>query len=109
MLIQPTFKTISKFSSRTGADNLPVADQCVDFVVVRTKTPQLNLFAIDDFSCVAVTPFNRNVRVCIGIYQHVEGAVAVKHGEECHGGGDLTEYCLDLRLNLLIGLLDWWF
>lgn len=72
-------------------------------MITRTETPQLDLLPVLDLPRVAVAPLQRHLRVRVGVDQHVEGAVAVQHRQEGHGGRDLSEDGLDLVLDLLFG------
>ena len=74
-------------------------------MIARTETSELYLLCILDLFCVAIAPFDGYIRVRICIDQHVEGAVAVKYGQEGDRGSDLAENSLDLFLDLLFGLL----
>jgi hypothetical protein len=57
----------------------PVAHQRVDLVITRAETPQLHLLAVLDLLCITVSPFNRHIRICVCIYQYIEGAVAIEY------------------------------
>lgn len=75
-------------------------------MIVRAKAPELHLLRVLDLLRVAVTPLNRDFGVGVGVYEDVEGAVAVKHGEEGYGCGDLSEDSLNFVLDLFLGFLD---
>lgn len=75
-------------------------------MVVGAEAPKLYLLGILDIFGIAVTPFDRNFRVCICVDKDVECAVAVQHGKECNRGSDLSEDSLDLLLDLLFCFLS---
>lgn len=76
-------------------------------MVARAEASQLYLFAILDFFGVAVAPLEWHVRICIGVDEHVEGAITVEHGQESNRGCDLSKDGLDLSLDLRLCLLFW--
>jgi hypothetical protein len=69
-------------------------------VITGTETPQLNLLTILDLFRITVSPFNRNIRVRVGVDHDVERAIAVQHWQERDGCGDLSEDGLDFFLDL---------
>lgn len=73
-------------------------------MIVRTKTPQHDLFGILDLLGIAVAPLERDLGVGVGVDEDVEGAVAVEHGEEGDGAGDLAEEGLDLLVDVVVRL-----
>lgn len=77
-------------------------------MVARAETPQLHLLPIPDLLGIAVAPFYWDVRISVGVDQNVECAVPVQLRQEGDGGGDLAEYGLDLRLDLLFRFLRQW-
>jgi hypothetical protein len=64
----------------------------------------LHFLGVLDVFGITVTPFQRNFGILVGIDQDIEGAVAIKHGQECDGSCDLAEDGLDLLLDVLICL-----
>lgn len=77
-------------------------------MAIRRKTPQLHLLAINDLLRIRVAPLQWHVGVCIGVYEHVESAVAVQHRQEGNRRRDLAEDSLNLLLNFLLRLFGWW-
>lgn len=73
-------------------------------MVRRAEAPQLHSLAVLNLLGVGVPPLNRNVAVCVGVDEDVEGAVAAELGEECNGGGDLAEDGGDFGLDFGFGL-----
>lgn len=61
-----------------GFRNLPVAHQRIHPMVTSTKAPQLHLLTILDLFGVAIAPFNRYIRIGVGVYQHIERAIAIE-------------------------------
>jgi hypothetical protein len=59
--------------------NIPVAHKCIDLVVVGGKAAQLHLFGVLNIFCITVTPFQRHLRVLIGVDQYVESAITIEH------------------------------
>ncbi len=53
-------------------------------MIARTEAPQLYLFPVFDLLSVAITPFNRNIRVGVRVHKHIERAVTVKLWKKCH-------------------------
>lgn len=75
-------------------------------MIARAETPQLHLLPIFYLLRVAVSPFHRHFRVCIGVDQDIESAVAgIELWKEGHRGCDLAEDRLDFKLDLLLRLL----
>lgn len=71
----------------------------------RAEAAQLDLFPADNFLAVAVAPLNGDIRVGVGVDEHVEGALAaVQLGQKGDGGGDLAEDGGDFGLDLGLGL-----
>lgn len=75
-------------------------------MVIRAEASQLHLFSVFDLLGVTVAPFNRHIRVRIGVYQDVERAIPVQDRKKRNRGGDLAEDGLDLVLDFLFGFLD---
>lgn len=48
-------------------DHLPVADECIDFVITRTEASELYFLTPFDLLGVTITPLNWNIRVCVSI------------------------------------------
>jgi hypothetical protein len=76
-------------------------------MIARAEASQLDLFAVLNLFGVAVAPFKRYFRVGVGVDQHIEGAVAVQHGQKGYRCRDLSEDGLDFRLYLRLGLFFW--
>jgi hypothetical protein len=74
-------------------------------VVSRAEPPQLHPLPILNLLGIRITPLHGHVRVGIRVYEDIECAVSGELGEECDGGGDLTEDGGDLGLNLCFGLV----
>lgn len=75
----------------------PIADQSVNPMIAGTETSQLHFLSILNLLRIAIAPFHGHVRVCICVYQHIEGAVAgVQLRKKCYRGGDLAEDRLNL-------------
>lgn len=74
-------------------------------MVRRAEPAQLHPLPVLDLLGVRVPPFDRHIRVGVGVHEHVEGAVAVELGQERHGRGDLAEDGGDLGLDLCLRLV----
>lgn len=75
----------------------------------RAEAAQLDLLPADNLLAIAVTPLHRDVRVGVGVDEHVEGALpGVELGQESHRRGDLAEDGGDLGLDLGFGLFGVW-
>lgn len=61
-----------------GVRHLPVAHQRIHPMITSTKAPQLHLLPILDLFGVAIAPLNRDIGIGVGIYQHIEGAIAIE-------------------------------
>lgn len=76
-------------------------------MIASAEASELHLLAILDLLRIAVAPFEWDIRVGVSIDKNVECAVSVEHWQESHGGRDLSENGLNLRLNFRLGLLFW--
>ena len=78
-------------------------------MIARAETPQLHLLPVFNLLGVAIAPLHRHLRVGVRVDQDVERAVArIELRKEGHGGGDLAENGLDLKLDVLLRLLGGW-
>lgn len=68
------------------------------------EAAQLDALAVGNLLGVAVAPLDGDVTVGVGVYEHVEGAIAGELGQEGDRGGDLAEDGGDLGLDLGLGL-----
>lgn len=75
-------------------------------MISSAETPQLHLLAVLDILGVAIAPFYGNVRISVSVDEDVESAIAVELWEEGYGGGDLSEYGLNLGLDFLFAFLS---
>lgn len=74
-------------------------------MVIGAETPQLYLLRIGDLLCVAVAPFHGHFRVRISVDEDVECILSIQDREKGDRGNNLTEYSLDLFLDLFFRLL----
>lgn len=74
----PKLHPVQPKSSAVLLVGQPVADQGVDAVVARAEAAQLDALAVLDLLGIAVAPLDRHIAVCIGVDEHVEGAVPVQ-------------------------------
>lgn len=74
-------------------------------MAARAEAAELDALGVRNLLGVAVTPLHGHVRIGIGVHEHVERAGSVELGQECHGRGDLSEYRLDLSLDLDVGFI----
>jgi hypothetical protein len=62
----------------------PITHHGIYSMVHCAETSQFDVFCVFYVFCVAVAPFFvRDIGVCIGVHEDIEGTSSLEHGKEC--------------------------